>query len=519
MSLKDDVRVDFLKEENKTREFDKIRVLSDISEENEYSIDDQTWNDLNMNDIYEEIDKTYSTPGEQVLYSIFKNPLMSEEKLNKRSELIDYFIENQDLTTEIRFNLFKLGHDKKNRLLEMISDKLPVNKQKYWLYKVLGNFIPIALIVLAFIFQEPRLNLLLLVSVLVNIEINRKEREIIKSHGLSYLSDLFITSEKICKIKDPKISHYVENLNYNLENITSLKNGTIVIKIINAFGGLLELLSIPFLLEETTFYKISDKIEENAGEIYRIYYLIGELDALTAIASYKACNKSKLSKPRFINENQLKVVDGVHPVLKKPVPNSISIDGKGIVLTGTNMSGKSTFLRMLGANIVLAQTMNFVMAKEYEGCFLNIVSSIAPKDDINAGKSYYLAEAESILRIIKALEKDVTVFCPIDEIFRGTNPVERISSSAEILSYINERNAIAIVATHDRELTDMLKDEYEFYYFSEDIDDNTGLSFDYKLKKGVSKTRNAIRLLEYIGYPNEIIQKSYKRSEELEKYI
>ncbi len=172
------------------------------------------------------------------------------------------------------------------------------------------------------------------------------------------------------------------------------------------------------------------------------------------------------------------------------------------------MSGKSTFLRMLGANIVLAQTMNFVMAKEYEGCFLNIVSSIAPKDDINAGKSYYLAEAESILRIIKALEKDVTVFC---------NPIERISSSAEILSYINERNAIAIVATHDRELTDMLKDEYEFYYFSEDIDDNTGLSFDYKLKKGVSKTRNAIRLLEYIGYPNEIIQKSYKKSEKLEK--
>jgi DNA mismatch repair ATPase MutS len=65
----------------------------------------------------------------------------------------------------------------------------------------------------------------------------------------------------------------------------------------------------------------------------------------------------------------------------------------------------------------------------------------------------------------------------------------------------------------------MLKDEYEFYYFSEDIDDNTGLSFDYKLKKGVSKTRNAIRLLEYIGYPNEIIQKSYKKSEKLEKYI
>ena len=519
MTLKESIRADFSKNKDQNLDFDKVRVLYDISKKSGYEIDDQTWNDLNMNDIYGEIDRTYSTPGEQVLYSILRNPLMSREKLDKRSELIDYFIENQDLTTEIRFNLFKLGPDKKNRLLEMIAEKLPVNKKKYWIYKVLGNFIPILLIVLAFVFKEPRLNLCLLVSVFLNININIKEREIIKSHGLSYLSDLFVASEKICKIQDSKVSYYTESISDNLANIHSLKKGTKLIKLINAFGGVMELLSIPFLLEETTFYKISDLIEDNANEIYKLYYLIGELDALTAIASYKAYNKNKLSKPTFINENRLNIIDGVHPVLKKPVPNSINIDGKGIVLTGTNMSGKSTFLRMLGANIVLAQTMNFVMAKGYEGCFLNIVSSIAPKDDINNGKSYYLAEAESILRIIKALEKDVTVFCPIDEIFRGTNPIERISSSAEILSYINKRQAIAIVATHDRELTDMLKENYEFYYFSEKIDDSKGLTFDYKLKRGVSKTRNAIKLLEYIGYPEEIVKSSYKKAEGLEKYL
>lgn len=169
--------------------------------------------------------------------------------------------------------------------------------------------------------------------------------------------------------------------------------------------------------------------------------------------------------------------------------------------------------------MLLAQTFDFVLAEKYEAPIFNIVSSISPNDDLSSGKSFYMAEAESILRIIKALDKDLPVFCPIDEIFRGTNPIERISASAEILTYINKKNSISIVATHDRELVDILKDNYEFYYFSESVDSKEGLSFDYKLKKGVSKTRNAIKLLDYIGYPKDIIKKAYERSEKLEGFI
>lgn len=182
------------------------------------------------------------------------------------------------------------------------------------------------------------------------------------------------------------------------------------------------------------------------------------------------------------------------------------------------MAGKSTFLRMIGLNIIFAQTFNFTLTKKYEACFFNIVSSISPNDDVTLGKSYYMAEAEALLRIIKALDLELPVFCPIDEIFRGTNPIERIASSAEILRYINSKDSISIVATHDRELTDILKENYDFFYFSEKVD-NKGLSFDYKLKRGISKTRNAIKLLEHIGYPKEIIKKSYNRAETLEKYM
>ncbi len=79
--------------------------------------------------------------------------------------------------------------------------------------------------------------------------------------------------------------------------------------------------------------------------------------------------------------------------------------------------------------------------------------------------------------------------------------------SAEILSYLQNGRTVSIVATHDRELVDILKDSYEFYYFSESVDSKNGLNFDYKLKVGVSNTRNAIRLLEYIGYPKEVTKK------------
>jgi len=174
---------------------------------------------------------------------------------------------------------------------------------------------------------------------------------------------------------------------------------------------------------------------------------------------------------------------------------------------------------MLSTNILFAQVFDFVLAKEYEGCLFHVISSISPKDDIINGKSYYLAEAESILRIIKSLDNNVSVFCPIDEIFRGTNPIERIASSVEILKYINKRQSICIVATHDKELSDILKRNYDFYYFSENVDDKNGLSFDYKIKKGVSKTRNAVKLLDYMGYPEEIIKNLYRRIENIQGYI
>ncbi|MBM6837493.1 aminotransferase class I/II-fold pyridoxal phosphate-dependent enzyme, partial [Clostridium saudiense] len=113
------------------------------------------------------------------------------------------------------------------------------------------------------------------------------------------------------------------------------------------------------------------------------------------------------------------------------------------------------------------------------------------------------------------------ISCNLEKILRKlkANGLKILIDAAHGAHYgINKKKSISIVATHDRELTDILKDNYEFFYFSEKVNNN-GLSFDYKLKKGVSKTRNAIKLLDHIGYPKEIIKKSYERAETLNKYM
>jgi len=147
----------------------------------------------------------------------------------------------------------------------------------------------------------------------------------------------------------------------------------------------------------------------------------------------------------------------------------------------------------------------------YKTSYFNIISSISPSDDITKGKSYYLAEAEAVLRIINSLNDKVSTLCIIDEIFRGTNPLERTSASLEILRYIINKNAIPVVATHDLEIAELVGDQYQCYYFSEDVDEENGLKFDYKMKKGISPTRNAIKLLKYLKYPSIITENADER--------
>jgi len=220
------------------------------------------------------------------------------------------------------------------------------------------------------------------------------------------------------------------------------------------------------------------------------------------------------AKPHFVEEHGVLRAEKIgHPGLINPVCNDLAIEGKNIVITGSNMSGKSTFLRTLGLNAVLAQTFYMTMAKSYEASWFNVVTSISPEDDLEEGKSYYMAEATALLRMVKVVEDERCSLLLIDEIFRGTNPMERVAGASALLEYLSKRNCLVVVATHDQEITKNIEDQYDQYHFEEKVTKES-LEFDYLIKPGPLTSPNGIRILDYLGYPEEIVEDALAHVEE-----
>lgn len=490
------------------RNFQVIEKLFKVKEKElkkgEGFIDDQTFGDLELKKVFCELDFTLTTPGEQKLYEMLRTPLMEASEVKKRGATIKFFETDTETRDKIRKIFALLGRQLKGDIVDFMY----LSEHKY-VNKIFFDMLALMPIISIIIMWKIGIDgiFILMASMAVNIYIDNKTNRAINERILSidYLSSIALGVKALSKIQSKELSEYIEELlklRRTCDIILKNSSGLGRIRGMDAIG---DYFIMVFLVEVRTYYKIMNKIDDSAEDLRKLYDIIGELDALSGIALYKE-GISTISEPFFTEENnKLELTEAINPLIADGVPNSVTIGPKGIIITGSNMSGKSTFLRTIGINAILAQSLCFVTAKSYSCPLLRVISSISPKDDISQGKSYYLGEAEAMLRILKAIKGQAQCLCIIDEIFRGTNPLERIAASAEILRYLIKHKALAVVATHDLELTELTKEDYELYYFSEKVDDAEGISFDYKLKQGVSPTRNAIKLLKYLGYPEEIV--------------
>ena len=280
------------------------------------------------------------------------------------------------------------------------------------------------------------------------------------------------------------------------------------------FEGLMDYVKMIFHLDILKFYSILEVLKANEDSIKKMYEIVGKLDALCSVASFREtlnyyCEPefAAINKGNNTSDNLKYIAEDIfHPLIENPVCNSIN-EEKSVLLTGSNASGKSTFIRTLALNTLLAQTIYTSVSKKYVAPFYQIYSSMALKDNLLGGESYYMVEIKSLKRIINTDTTKYPVLCFVDEVLRGTNTLERIAASSHILSKINHNNAMCFAATHDIELTKILYKEYECYHFKEDVQGDD-ISFDYTLYKGPSKSRNAIKLLSIIGYDKEIVDKA-----------
>ena len=196
-----------------------------------------------------------------------------------------------------------------------------------------------------------------------------------------------------------------------------------------------------------------------------------------------------------------------HPLIEECVPNTLDTFGKSVLLTGSNMSGKTTFIRTVALNMLCALTLDMCFAESFSGRRMRIHSAINLHDNILESQSFYMKEVITVKKMLDESQSSRHNLFVLDEIFKGTNTPERIAAGKAVLSALAENGNTVFASTHDIELAGLLSNEFDLYHFCEQIEQNR-LHFDYLLKQGKLKHRNAIRLLEMEGYPESVIEEA-----------
>jgi len=337
--------------------------------------------------------------------------------------------------------------------------------------------------------------------------------------GVKQLSKALRTIKKLITFKEIKERYDDVSFIKKIDNIKlkteflGFETNLLTNEYFFAIWMIIESFKIFLNVEYIVFNSFIEGVTNERESIKKLFVCLGETDATLAVASLKS-GTHIVCKPEFVNTKQMEFSEISHPLITDCVTNDLNITNKSVLITGSNMSGKTTFIRTVGINSILAQTLYFCFAKSYKAPFLKIYSSIRISDDLLKNTSYYLEEVQTMKTLINASESEAPCLFILDELFKGTNTVERISGGKGILSYLNKNQNIVFVSTHDIELTEMLQvEKYDLFHFSETIA-NEALVFDHKIKSGRLTTQNAIKILALYNYPEVIITAALKIQKE-----
>lgn len=500
---------------NTRRNFDLIKTYLNADKSWD-RLSDVTAEDIDLKSIFNYIDRTSSKPGKQYLYKKLHFPETNLEKLLELDAKVEAINQDKPNRELIELQLSKLNNTYAYYIADLFlktHESLFVPIMNFYI-----RFVPlviIALIVSLIVYPNPISILLLLFFVGYNVVLHYANKKKISAYTNSLPQLLIMHNVAVWLVKNSGLEDN-ESVKNSLKNLLGLKRSLSIInlesKLINGAGDLsyavFQLVKTLFLLEPRIYASSIKHIEKYREDIEQVYQYVAEIDMLVAIQSVRD-GLPYYNKPQFIDTDaQMNITDLYHPLIDKCVTNSLYTRAdKGALITGSNMSGKTTFIKAIAVNTLLAQTLFTSCTKEYKAPFLKIQTSIKTSDSIEEQKSYFQAQAQSILTIMSRSNEveQVKSLVIIDEIFRGTNTIERIAAAKSVLSYITANQNFVFVSTHDLELAELLDEDFAIYSF-EDSKSGAVLVFDYKLKEGLLKSRNGIAILESMGYPDSVIE-------------
>lgn len=478
-------------------------------------VSEATWFDLDMNSVFKKIDRTISVVGAQYLYHKMFCYQDSQDSLQKKLSEGIRLIEDTENTMKMAEILYPLRDKSAAYISSVIFEDLP-DKPKYYPLLILLSFAFVASVAGLVFFGKPFLLAVIgiaVVNTIITQQITIRISDSIPDMGS--LGRLLAVASALAGKGDARYKE-IKILKNHLKLISYLqkKFGWLLIdtkRLDELSASIIAYLNHLLLVNLIIFFSASKYVNKHKKELKEIFCAIASLDISLGMSNF--LSSETCCFPTIVNENRLEVDKIYHPILEEPVSNTFQISDKSALITGSNMAGKTTFIKTIGVNLLLARTLGFCFAKSAVFPNADVFSTIRRKDDLLEGKSYYYVEIETLLEFIKVSDSDKLCLFLIDEIFRGTNTVERLAASSSVLKYLGNRSMV-LVTTHDIELEAMIAGGYKMYHFEEQVINGVH-SFDYKIKQGPCKSRNAIHLLEISGYPEGIIKEASSTAEKL----
>lgn len=458
---------------------------------------------LGKNSLFQYLDFTVSLGGKRKLQETLTLKNIKYEQIKQNQQAIKELKDKFEFTLYFEEELLNIEQIKKTDFKEYLN--LFDTQKKYT-----KNFLKVS-IILSFI--TTLFLLLTCFSILTPIYFTAFALiQIIISYIYIYkykeqFDKIAKCSRKFSKLKN--IYKFIENTQF-----TSAKNKRLQEQIINGKMVLNKLIHIANLdsfrlnflsyIIGNIFFALNpiilnnyNKLIEKENKNFKISIdALEEIETLVSLTTI-AYIKKEICLPKIDKELSLNIENMKHPLLqeKKCISNSFNSNKDINIITGSNMSGKTSFMRTIGINLVLAYIGTFVNAKEFTCPIMKIFTSINVKDDIKKGISTFYGELKRIKNILDYnKEKEIPLIIFIDEIFKGTNYNDRIFGAKEVLKKLASLNCIVFLTTHDFELCEIKEKKINNYHFEEFYKENK-IYFDYKIKQGKCNTTNAKYLM------------------------
>lgn len=475
-------------------------------------IDELTWNDLDMDLVYEQMAYTHSSLGDDYLYFLLRNPVKEEGVLEKREKKIVCLTEHPGLRIELQVIFAQLGKIRDYSLSDYLKYLMLEEPRSNFKHYLTDGLIVGSLLLMGLDMGIGFVTFFALI--LFNIVTYFKDKAYLEPYlvSLRYLFKIKEYAKEIMGILPKEWEEEKKQIQVTMDSMKKMEKNSFLLMSPGRMGGegielILDYLRMCLHLDIIKFNRMLLQIQKYEEELWSLYGIMGEADAYIAVAEYRAF-LPQWECPKFHNKQEICTRDMYHPLIHDAVSNSLEMK-KNILLTGSNASGKSTFLKTLGINILLAQTIHTCMAETFTMPFCSLYTSMSLKDNLTLKESYYMVEIKAIKRILDAAKQEKMIVCMVDEVLRGTNTIERIAASTQILKAMEGKNIMCLAATHDTELTKTLAKEYDNYHFEESLVKGD-VVFSYKLKKGKAKSSNAIDLLANLGYDSNLIEEARK---------